>query len=274
MGNLEVEHFLSYLANTRKVSASTQTQALCALVFMYKHVLNMEIRDLKFGYAKKAKRLPQVISHDEALHIISILDSKYKLIAYLLYGAGLRINEAMSLRIKDIDFANQTIFVFRGKGAKDRYTLLPSSISDSLRAQIAISKRLHLKDLSEGYGGTSFPPSLIKKYASAATDVSWFYIFPSSVRTLHYADGYVCRHHLDASTFRKKLREALIKSNIDKRVTCHTFRHSFATQVLANGADIRSLQELMGHSDIRTTQIYTHIIGERFAGTKSPVDYK
>lgn len=273
MSNYEVERFLDYLASSRKVSASTQSQALCALVFMYKHALNTELKDLKYGYAKKPVRVPQVISHNDAMALISLLHGEYQLVASLLYGSGLRINEVLSLRVKDIDFTNRSVFVFRGKGAKDRYTMLPRSVEEDLKRQIELTKKLHAKDIAEGYGNTSFPASLIKKYSSAAKDVSWYYIFPSSVRKTHYADGYVCRHHLSESSFRKQLRKALKLSNINKRVTSHTFRHSFATQVLSNGADIRTLQELMGHNDIRTTEIYLHVIGDKFAGSKSPVDF-
>lgn len=272
LGNLNIEAYLSYLANTRKVSASTQTQALCALIFVYKHVLDIEIKDLKYGFAKKPKRMPTVISASEARTIIELLPDKYRLIASLLYGAGLRINEALSLRIKDINFSNKTLFVYRGKGAKDRYTILPESVVPTLKLQIAESIRLHQKDKDEGHGLTSVPPSLIKKYKSAVKDTSWQYVFPSTVRCHHPIDGYICRHHLHVSAFRKNLRYAVKHSGVTKRVTAHTFRHTFATLLLMHGTDIRTLQELLGHSDIRTTEIYTHVVGARFAGTRSPID--
>jgi integron integrase len=273
LGNTEIEHFLHYLANDRKVSASTQTQALCALVFMYKKVLAIDISGLKYGHANKAKRLPIIIDMQEARLIIEYLTGKHQLIGKILLGAGLRINEALKLRIKDINFTNGTIFVFKGKGDKDRYTILPESIVPALKDQINYSIKLHGKDLREGHGLSSMPTSLIKKYKKAAKDQSWQYIFPSPVRCHHPIDGYVCRHHLHDSSFAKNLRRALKDSKINKRVTAHVFRHTFATQLLLNGTDIRTLQELLGHSDIRTTEIYTHVVGNKFAGTKSPVDF-
>lgn len=273
MGKTEIEDFLGYLANNRKVSASTQTQALCALMYLYKHILHIEIQNLDYGFSKKPKRLPTVISSIEANSIISQLSFKYKLICLLLYGAGLRISEALKLRIKDIDFTNNTIFIFSGKGAKDRYTLLPQKVVPELKRQMEHSVKLHKKDVSEGFGLTSLPPSLLNKYKTAAIDTSWQYIFPSSVRCHHPTDGYMCRHHLHESSFRKNLRQAVLNSGVTKRVTAHTFRHTFATLLLMNGTDIRTLQELLGHSDIRTTEKYTHVVGEKFAGTKSPADF-
>lgn len=273
MGNSEIEHFLHYLANVRKVSSSTQTQALCALMFMYKKVLEVEIIDLKYAYAKKPKRLPTVIDTFEARSILSFMTGKHQLIGQLLFGSGLRINEALKLRIKDVNFSNNTLFIFRGKGNKDRYTILPATVVPALRAQIEYSKKLHNKDLREGHGLSSLPTSLIKKYKHAAKDTGWQFVFPSPVRCHHPVDGYVCRHHLHDSSFAKHLRFALKASGIAKRVTAHTFRHTFATQLLLHGTDIRTLQELLGHSDIRTTEIYTHVVGAKFAGTKSPVDY-
>lgn len=269
-----IEAFLSYIANEGKVSAATQNQALCALVFLYKRILLMEDLTLSFTYAKTPKRLPVVISHTQALEVIGGLQGKYWLIASLLFGSGLRINEALRLRIKDIDFEQNTIFVFKGKGGKDRYTLLPKSIIPELRSQIEYVKKLHKKDLNEGFGKTSLPPALNRKYKNVVKDACWQYIFPSAIRCKHPFDNYVCRHHLHESAFRKQLRAAVIASKIDKRITSHTFRHSFATHLLNNGCDIRTLQELLGHTDIKTTEIYTHIVGEKLAGTKSPLDLK
>jgi integron integrase len=212
------------------------------------------------------------MSAPEVLKILQNLTGIHHLIASILYGAGLRINEALSLRVKDIDFDNGTIFVFRGKGQKDRVSLLPKSISDDLKVQISKVKRIHAKDVAQGYGLTSLPPSLHKKYGQTLKDIHWQYIFPSTTRCKHPHDNYFCRHHLHESSFRKQLRTAVVQAQISKRVTAHTFRHSFATEMLKNGADIRTLQELMGHSDIRTTELYTHVIGERFARNTSPLD--
>ncbi len=272
LGEADIDAYLSHLANTKNVSAATQTQALCALVFMYKKCLGYEELTLQFGFSKKPKNLPVVISTEEAKQIIGKLSGKYHLIASLLFGAGLRINEVLRLRIKDINFDNNTIFIFRGKGAKDRYSLLPKSLIEPLKHQINVAKKAHQKDLNEGFGLTSLPPSLHRKYKNALKDTSWQYIFPSNNRCVHPIDGYICRHHLHETAFRKQLRQAVLATKIDKRVTAHTFRHSFATELLRSGSDIRTVQELLGHSDIRTTQVYTHVIGDKYSGTKSPVD--
>ena len=272
LGGREVSEFLTYLANTRKVSASTQNQALCALAFLYKTVLDQELVDLKFGYSKQPKRLPSVISAIEVQKIVNQTQGVYQLIAGILYGSGLRINEALSLRIKDIDFDNKTIFVFRGKGQKDRVTILPNTLIKPLEEQIKKVKKIHKRDINQGFGQTSVPPSLFKKYGNALVDAKWQYLFPSTTRCVHPHDGYICRHHLHASAFAKQLRKAVIAADVDKKVSAHTFRHSFATEMLRAGADIRTLQELMGHSDIRTTEIYTHVIGEKFARDTSPLD--
>lgn len=272
MGNYEIERFLNHLAVNRQVSSATQNQALCALIFLYRHVIGREITDLKYSFTKRDRIIPTVLTHEEAISIIGNINGKYSLIASLLYGCGLRINEALKLRIKDINLANCTLFVFRGKGRKDRYTLLPRSLKEQINIQIARAKKVHQKDLNEGFGLTSLPPSLIRKYKMAAKDFSWQYLFPSSTRCEHPHDGYICRHHIHETAFRKQLRQAVLKSNITKRVKAHTFRHTFATQLLMNGTDIRTVQELLGHSDLRTTELYTHVIGSRFSHTISPLD--
>jgi integron integrase len=260
MSEEEVESFLSYLANEKKVSASTQNQALCALVFLYRNVMQSELVNLKYGYSKAPKRLPVVLNSSEISKIIDELHGVHKLIAGILYGSGLRINEALTLRIKDIDFTNHTIFVFRGKGQKDRVSMLPKQLTEALQEQILKVKKIHARDIEQGYG---------KK---ALKDLKWHYIFPSTTRCQHPVDGYICRHHLHSSAFRKALRVASLRADIHKQVRAHTFRHSFATQMLKSGTDIRTLQELMGHSDIRTTELYTHVIGEKLAGSISPFD--
>ena len=272
MGNHEIERFLNHLAVNRRVSSATQNQALCALIFLYRHVLGREITDLKYAFTKRDRTIPTVLTHEEAISIIGNISGKYNLIASILYGCGLRINEALTLRIKDIDLNNGTLFVFRGKGRKDRYTLLPQSIHEQIKTQIKNAQKVHQKDLNEGFGLTSLPPTLIRKYNMAAKDFSWQYLFPSSTRCEHPYDGYICRHHIHETAFRKQLRQAVLKSNITKRVKAHTFRHTFATQLLMNGTDIRTVQELLGHSDLRTTELYTHVIGSRFSNTISPLD--
>jgi len=272
MGGFEIDRFLTHLAVNRGVTASTQNQALCAIIFMYKHVIKREIKDLSFSYAKTPKNIPSVLSPLEVSAIISQLKNPYKLIVSILYGSGLRLNEALRLRTKDIDFNNHTIFVFRGKGNKDRITLLPYEIENELKQQIIRAKDLHNADLSQGFGMASVPPALIRKYKSVMKDFSWQFIFPSTTKCRHPVDNYVCRHHIHDSAFSKNLRKALLKTQIAKKVSAHTFRHSFATALLQNGTDIRTVQTLLGHVDIRTTEIYTHVIGSKFAGTLSPFD--
>lgn len=271
---IHIGNFLTHLAQDKGVSAATQNQALCALVYVYRHILDREDLILNFEFSKRDKRLPTVISNKEAFQIIDCLKGKYKLIASLLFGCGLRINEALKLRIKDINFDNRTLFVFRGKGKKDRYTIMPETLITELKNQIELVRKIHNKDLAEGYGHTSVPIALKRKYNNAMQDFSWQYLFPSSVRCIHPFDGYICRHHLHSSAFRRKLRQAVLQSRIDKRVTAHTFRHSFATALLKQGSDIRTVQELLGHTDLKTTEIYTHVLGDSFAGTKSPMDVR
>jgi integron integrase len=272
MGNAEIERFLNHLALNRGVSAATQNLALCAIVFMYKRVLHQELVDLKYRYAKAPKNLPTVLNADEVKAVLSCLKGKYWLVTAILYGCGLRINEALRIRIKDIDFSNHSIFVFRGKGGKDRYTLLPDSLCSAIKQQMEFSIRIHAQDLKDGYGLASLPPSLIRKYGNAAKQTSWQYLFPSINRCVHPIDGYISRHHIHESAYSKALRAAVRQSGILKRVTAHTFRHSFATRLLQAGNDIRTVQELLGHSDLRTTELYTHVVGNRRAGTISPID--
>lgn len=272
MSNTEIEQFLSYLANVRQVSSNTQNLALCALIYMYKNILHTDIVGLTYSYTKKEKRMPTVLDHQEAQAVLSHLRGKYWLLAALLYGCGLRINEALHLRVKDLNFADHTLFIFRGKGSKDRYTLLPKSLDTHLTQQIQHAREVHQEDIEQGFGLTSLPPALLRKYRSAATDFAWQYLFPSTTRCVHPYDGYICRHHVHETSFRKALRKAVIASQLTKRVTAHTFRHSFATQLLLSGADIRTVQDLLGHNDVKTTEIYTHVMGSRFANTRSPLD--
>ncbi len=273
LGEQEVTNFLTYLAVKRQVTASTQNLALCALVFLYRHGFNRELTLLPDTVRARApKRVPTVLSHDEAMKIISKMNEKYQLMFSLLYGCGLRKAELLRLRVKDIDFATKSVFVFRGKGRKDRVTMLPNNAVEGLKKQIQIVRDIHQRDLAEGGGETSLPASLARKYPYAIREFKWQYLFPSTVRCQHPIDGYFCRHHLHWTALTKVLRVAVKESGIDKHVTAHTFRHSFATQLLLSGADIRTVQELMGHSDLRTTQIYTHVIGQHSSGTFSPLD--
>lgn len=273
MGEEEVSNYLTYLAVDRQVTSSTQNLALCSIVFMYKHVFERELTLLPDTVRAKAPtRVPMVLSNQEAKTIINELKQPYHLMFSLLYGCGLRKAELLRLRIKDIDFGNNSIYVFRGKGAKDRMTLLPKILIEPLKFQIKKVEKLHSNDLAEGEGKTSLPSGLALKYPKAITQFKWQFLFPSTVRCQHPTDGYFCRHHLHWTSLTKALRAAVVKTNIRKHVTAHTFRHSFATQLLLNGADIRTVQELLGHNDLKTTQIYTHVIGQHSSGILSPID--
>ncbi|MEO2265804.1 integron integrase [Pseudoalteromonas sp. YIC-656] len=272
MGNREIERFLNHLAMNRQVSPATQNQALCALIFLYRYVIKQEVKGLNYSFTKKEQSMPTVLSHQEAVRVLANMSGIHWLIASILYGSGLRINEALSLRVKDVNLSNNTVFVFRGKGRKDRYSILPKSLNEPIKRQIEKVKALHSFDLSQGFGLTSLPPSLMRKYGNAIKDFSWQYLFPSTTRCVHPYDGYICRHHIHESAFRKNLRKAVISADIPKRVKAHTFRHSSATELLLHGCDIRTVQELLGHTDLKTTEIYTHVVGSRFCNTISPVD--
>ena len=272
MGNFEIERFLNNLAVNRQVSAATQNQALCAIIFLYRFIIGREIKGLKYSFTKREQSIPTVLSHQEAKSVIANMKGHHWLIASILYGSGLRINEALTLRIKDINLTNNTLFVFRGKGKKDRYSLLPKSLNAAIAEQINRVKIIHNNDIQEGFGLTSLPPALIRKYGNSIKDFSWQYLFPSTTRCVHPYDGYICRHHIHESAFRKQLRKAVLIADINKQVKAHTFRHSFATELIQNGTDIRTVQELLGHTDLKTTEIYTHVVGSRFSHTMSPVD--
>jgi integron integrase len=272
MGNFEIERFLNNLAVNRQVSAATQNQALCAIIFLYRFIIGREIKGLRYSFTKREQSIPTVLSHQEAKSVIANMKGHHWLIASILYGSGLRINEALTLRIKDINLTNNTLFVFRGKGKKDRYSLLPKSLNAAIAEQINRVKIIHNNDIQEGFGLTSLPPALIRKYGNSIKDFSWQYLFPSTTRCVHPYDGYICRHHIHESAFRKQLRKAVLIADINKQVKAHTFRHSFATELIQNGTDIRTVQELLGHTDLKTTEIYTHVVGSRLSHTMSPVD--
>ena len=273
LGEQEVTDFLTYLAVKRHVTSSTQNLALCAIVFMYKHVFERELTLLPDTIRARApKRVPTVLSHEEALTIISHMNEKYQLAFSLLYGCGLRKAELLKLRVKDIDFDGKSVFIFRGKGGKDRVTMLPNNLVPALKKQIESVRAIHQRDTAEGGGETSLPSGLARKYPYAIREFKWQYLFPSTSRCQHPVDGYYCRHHLHWTALTKALRAAVKKAGVTKHVTAHTFRHSFATQLLLSGADIRTVQELLGHNDLRTTQIYTHVIGQHSSGTRSPLD--
>jgi integron integrase len=273
MGAEEVQAYITYLANERRVAASTQNQALSAIVFLYKYVIQKEIilpsDILRPG---RPERLPTVLSHQEAMAVIGKMKGTPKLIVQLLYGSGLRITECLRLRIKDLDFANHQVIVRDGKGENDRATVLPDSLVSALKSQIEISRLIHQKDLKEGFGEVSLPYALDKKYPNAPREFPWQYVFPSLNRSVDPVSKRTKRHHLDVTVVQKAVRQAVLSAGLDKPVSPHTFRHTFATQLLQNGYDIRTVQELLGHKDIKTTMIYTHVLQRGAGAVKSPLD--
>lgn len=268
----DVTRYLSYLANQRDVAINTQRSALNALAFLYNQFLQQPLGELGFKYAKRERRVPVVLSVAEVQKIFEHLNGRDSVIFTLLYGSGLRISECLRLRVKDIDFDRLSITVRDGKGNKDRVTLLSRSLLVPLRDMIERSLSCQREDNRKGVG-PSLPHALHRKYPNAFRQPGWMYIFPSSKLSAHPLNGYLCRHHLHTSVARKALRKAVLSAGMEyKPINCHTFRHSFATQLLTNGQDIRTVQELLGHSDVATTPIYTHVIGQHLAGTTSPAD--
>lgn len=272
MGKEEVKAFLTWLAVTRNVAVNTQKVALNAVVFLYAKVLQCELGDLGFTLAVKQRHLPVVLTPDEVVRVLAQLEGRNRLIFELLYASGLRISECLRLRVQDIDFANGSICVRDAKGNKDRQTLLGKSLIPALQVAIAQSLEIQREDNKHGIG-PSFPHLLAKKLPNAFRSAAWMFIFPSAGLSKHPHSQELCRHHLHDSVARKALQQAVFASGIDKkRVTCHSFRHSFATHLLQAGCDIRNVQELLGHNDVKTTQIYTHVLGQHFAGVSSPLD--
>jgi len=272
MGAPEIQAFLVYLASQRQVSASTQNQALSALLFLYREVLHKEIEPILLSNARRPERLPTVLAHEEVLRLIDKMSGHYKLMAQILYGSGLRLMECVRLRLKDIDFEYRTITVRDGKGEKDRITPLPQSITPDLKRQIERVRLLHEEDLLAGDGEVYLPDALARKYPNAAREFIWQYLFPASKRSLDPRSGNERRHHIDSSTLQRAVKDAALKARIQKRVSCHTLRHSFATHLLQSGYDIRTVQELLGHKDVRTTMIYTHILQRGGLAVRSPLD--
>jgi integron integrase len=273
MGEAEIGRFLSSLATERRVSASTQNQALNALIFVYREVIKKHI-----GYvdgvvrAKRPHRLPVVLTRQEVRIILGCLDGSDWLMAMLLYGAGLRLMECLRLRVKDIDFATNQVVVRAGKGDKDRHTMLPAAIKEPLAKHLELIKRQHERDLERGMGRVALPNALERKYPNAGKEWGWQWVFPA---TSHYTDrviGEKRRHHLHESVLQKAVKEAVRKSGISKPASPHTFRHSFASHLLEDGYDIRTVQELLGHRDVRTTMIYTHVLNRGGKGVFSPAD--
>ncbi len=270
----EVNAFLTHLAVNENVAASTQNQALCAILFLYREVLQQELNlNLDAVRAKRPHYLPTVLTVEETLEILKNLTGVYQIVAKLLYGSGLRLNEALSLRVKDLDFAQKQIIVRDSKGMESRVTMLPQNVVDQLKEHLQQVKRTHQQDLERGYGETFLPFALQKKYPNAAKEWIWQYVFPAGRIAKDPRSELMCRYHLHESGMQKTLKQAVKIAKIEKRIGCHTFRHSFATHLLQNGYDIRTVQELLGHKDVKTTMIYTHVLNRGGKGVISPLDH-
>ena len=274
MGMTEINQFITHLVVDRKASASTQNQAISAILFLYRNVLDMELDEskLEFIRPKRGKRVPNVISTAQVKTVIAGMNHPYKLMTQLMYGGGLRLMECLRLRVKDFDFDNRCITVYDGKGGDDRVTILPDSLIAPLKEHLTQVKALHQKDLSKGHGAVVMPFALDKKYPSAHKQWIWQYVFPASTLSADPQTGKIGRHHIHETALQRAIREAVKATNVDKRVTPHTFRHSFATHLLQNGYDIRTVQELLGHKDVKTTMIYTHVLQRGGLAVKSPLD--
>jgi integron integrase len=273
MDEVEVSRFISSLATEGAVSASTQNQALAALLFLYTHVLGRKLERLgNVTHARRPVRLPVVMTREEVALVLGQLHGTVRLIASLLYGAGLRLEEGVGLRVKDVDLASGQVMVRRGKGQKDRVALLPRSLIEPLRAYLVTVQRLHEADKAKGAGFVELPDALRAKYPNAGRDWSWQWVFPATRLYLHAPTGERRRHHLHETAVQRAVHEAVRAAGLPKTASCHTFRHSFATHLLESGYDIRTIQKLLGHRDVRTTMIYAHVVNRGPLGVKSPLD--
>ncbi len=273
LGSDEVEKFLTDLAVRGNVAASTQNQALSALLFLYREVLGLDLPWLEgVTRAKRPQRLPVVLSRPEVERLLTMLDGEVWLMAALLYGSGMRLMECMRLRVKDIDFERRQITVRSGKGAKDRQVPLPDSLRDRLKTMVERVRILHAQDVADGYGAVWLPHALSRKYAGAEREFSWQYVFPARSRSVDPCSGVVRRHHADEAVLQRAIKIARTRAGIDKPVTPHVLRHSFATHLLEFGTDLRTIQALLGHKDVATTQIYTHVLNRGAGGVLSPLD--
>ncbi len=273
MGGAEIAAFLTHLAVHGNVAASMQNQALNAIVFLYRVVLEREVEDLgQVVRAKKPRRLPVVLTPAEARAVLSRLEGVYRLAAELMYGAGLRLLECVRLRAKDLEFARGEIVVRDGKGRRDRVTMLPERAKKGLSAQLTLARAIHQADLSAGFGSVYLPTALARKYRGADRDWPWQYVFPSEKRARDPRSGIVRRHHLSESALQRAVKRAVREAQIVKPASCHSLRHSFATHLLENGYDIRTVQELLGHRSVTTTMVYTHVLNRGGRGVRSPLD--
>lgn len=272
MGETEVSEFLSHLVVNRDVAKNTQKTALNALVFLYKRFLKRSDLNLRIKPSKRDRRIPVVLSHKEATLIIEHLPKKYQIVAKLMYGSGLRIGECLRLRVMDVDFDMSIIVIREGKGGKDRRTLLPQALIEPLKEQVEYVKNLRTFDIANGHGAVYLPHALARKHPKAQYLLKWKYLFPSDKVATDPRGGAIRRHHVMEATVQRQVKIAVQKADIQKHCGSHTFRHSFATRLLENGYDIRTIQELLGHSDVQTTEIYTHVINRGGLGVISPVD--
>ncbi len=273
MAEEDVGRFLTHLAVERHVAPSTQNQALNAIVFLYKHILQKPLGKIhNAARAKPRQRTPVVFTKNEITEILKNLDGRPRVIVRLLYGTGMRLMECLRLRIKDIDFERNEITIRDGKGGKDRVTMLPNALKEELQACIRHGRLLHDYDLKEGYGEVSLPHALARKYPRAAKETGWQYVFPADKRSVDPISRRIKRHHVLPDSIQRQFKQALRASGIVKHGGCHTLRHSFATHLLESGYDVRTLQELLGHSDVRTTMIYTHVLNRGGLGVRSPLD--
>jgi integron integrase len=274
MGADEVRAFLNDLAVVRNVSAATQNQALAALLFLYKYVLQQELPWLDdIERAKQPQRLPLGLSQSETRAVLAQLDGVYGLIGNLLYGSGLRLMERLRLRVQDLDFEYQQILVRHGKGDKDRVTMLPRMLVSQIRAHLDIVRERHRHALAAGYGGVELPEAAGRKYPGAALQWPWQYVFPAATPSVDPRSGTRRRHHIYEDSVQRQMKKAMRRAGIDRRASCHTLRYCFATHLLERGYDIRTVQELMGHADVSTTQIYTHVLRKGAGAVSSPADF-
>jgi integron integrase len=273
LGADEIRQYLTHLANEGQVSASTQNQALSALLFLYREVLSIELPFIDgIERAKRPVRIPVVLTREEVDSVLAQLSGTYHLMSSLLYGSGLRLMECVRLRVKDLDFSYQQITVRDGKGQKDRRTVLPDQLIKPLQQQLTRVRKLHEDDLRKGYGSVYLPYALERKYPNASSEWGWQWVFPADKLSVDPRSGKVRRHHASEDMLQKAVRRAVRLSGLTKRASCHTLRHSFATHMLEAGYDIRTIQELLGHNSVQTTQIYTHVLNRGGRGVKSPLD--
>jgi integron integrase len=273
LGEAEVERFLSDLAVRGRVSAATQNQARAALLFLYREVLRTPLGQVQeVVRARSPARLPVVLTRGEVRAVLGRLEGQARLIALLLYGAGLRLLEALSLRVQDVDLEGRRLLVRRGKGGKDRVTVLPDRAVTGLREHLVDVRRLHTRDLAAGGGRVALPAALARKYPAASREWGWQWVFPATRGYVDPRTGERYRHHLHESAVQRAVRAAVLRAGIQRRASCHSFRHAFATHLLEDGYDIRTIQELLGHADVRTTMIYAHVLNRGGRGVRSPAD--